>query len=144
MARSVKSEKLPEARALAAEGVPNVEIARLVGVSVRTIQQWARDDALDGRPWRSGHPTATPPPPTKRREACACQTPAGCATAGAPPSPSASGRTESPTDRVCRVLEQRLEKTLDELAGCEPRDDGAARLEDRVLKLSKALESLRQ
>lgn len=143
MAESVKALKLPEARALAAEGVANDEIARSVGVAVRTVQKWAREDALNGRPWRSGHPPTTLPPTAKRRAACACLTPAGCAGAGALPSPLPSYPDESPTDRVCRVLEQRLDRAIDELSGCEPAAAEAAKLEDRVLKLCKVIEAMR-
>ena len=118
MARSCKDKLLPRARALYAEGSPKPVIAEALKVSLRTVQQWARKDALSGHPWRR----ETEPVP---------------ATAAGRPAARSMGA--SPAEEICRKLEERLERLIE--AG-ETAKDGA-RLEDRMLKICKVLEHLR-
>jgi hypothetical protein len=119
VAESQKARKLVEARALYAGGATKPVIAEALGVSLRTIQKWAREDAMAGQAWgregATGSPNAVPPVPEL----------------------SSQDNTTS-ADQLCRKLEERLARLIE--AGDPAKD---ARLEDRMLKLCKVLESLR-
>lgn len=110
MAESKRDRLLPEARALAAEGVPNREIAAALDVAPSTIRRWARCDAEAGRPWRKpGAPTAATPPPRR-------------------------------ADRLYNRVEGLLEQLIDE----SDVEQKSANLENRMLKLCRVLEHLRE
>ncbi|MCD6416729.1 MAG: helix-turn-helix domain-containing protein [Planctomycetes bacterium] len=60
MGTSRREELVPQARALRAEGVSKRGIAAALGVSFRTVQRWASQDAAAGLPWMGD----TAPPDT--------------------------------------------------------------------------------
>ncbi len=119
MAQSKRSELLPQARALYAEGISKAVIAESLEVAPSTVRRWARRDAQAGRPWQRG---GQPPPAPQR-------TPA----AGARPG------HQCRADRLCHRLEERLERLIE---ADDSKSDGT-RLEDRMLKLCRVLEHLR-
>jgi transposase len=111
-----RKQRLAEARALYAEGATYAVIAEALGVSPRTVRRWARREREAGRPWQRGGGTESPP------------------------RPSAPSRSDEPLSRrLCCKLEERLARLVEqsELA------DEDARLEDRMLKICRVLDSLR-
>jgi len=113
-------KRLPEARALYAEGVATGAIANALSISPGTVRRWAREDAAAGRPW-----TRDPLPPA-----------AGSPAVRPLPDPQEPG---SLSRRLCRRLEQRLERLVE----CHGDDIDSTRLEDHMLKICKVLDGLR-
>ena len=67
-ARNNKRTHLPEARALYAEGLSYVEIAKALDLPAGTVRRWAAEERRAGRPWPSdGRPASGP---TDRGELC--------------------------------------------------------------------------
>lgn len=120
MAQSKKDKLLPQARALYGEGLGKTVIAESLGVAASTVRRWARQDAQAGRPWQRGGQSPPAPDPT-------------------PPAAGARPGHQCRADRLCRRLEERLERLIEE---AEAAGDGA-RLEDRMLKVCRVLEHLR-
>ena len=121
MAASLKAQKLPEARALYAEGASCEVIAEALGVSPRTVRRWARQEHEAGRPWRRR--AESDPSETHDHE-----------DHGRP-----DAGNDSLTRRLCCRLEERLERLVEQ---SELADEGG-RLEDRMLKVCRVLDSLR-
>ncbi|MFW6189893.1 MAG: helix-turn-helix domain-containing protein [Planctomycetota bacterium] len=113
MPKCKREKLLPQARTLAAEGVPKPEIAAALDVAPSTIYRWAKRDAAAGRPWDEKDPPSPPAP--------------------APPAPNSA-------DRLYRRLQERLERLIDE----SDTDAKSANLENRMLKLCKVLDHLRE
>lgn len=120
MARTQKDTLLPEARALYAEGVSKRTIAAALGVSASTVRRWAREDAAAGDGW-SREPGQKP------------------AEVPVPRLPQDRAPDGSLADRLCRRLEARLERLVEENGD----DVASSRLEDHMLKICKLLELLR-
>ena len=111
---------LPRARALYAAGSDEKAIAAALQVPAATVRRWARQDKKLGDPWRRDGGTdglATPLTPRPRRRT---RTPAGA-------------------DALRRRLQDRLERLI-ELSE-DDLDD--AKIEERMLKVCRVLESLR-
>ena len=115
MADSKKEKHLPAARALYAEGLDYVEVAEALKMSVGTVRSWATQDRKAGDPWRRDNEPEVPAKP-----------PAGA------------------TGRVSReALFGRLEERLQRLIERSEEDLDDAKIEDRMLKVCRVLESLR-
>jgi transposase len=119
MAKDTKGQLLPQARLLDMEGLDKAAIAAALGVSRRTVQRWAKQDAGAGKAWRQD---------VDRRRA------ARLATMGI-----ASADPEEVTARIRCRLEARVEKLM---AKVDKDVEGSA-LEDRLLKICKVLDYFR-
>jgi transposase len=122
VAQSPKAKLLPRARALYAAGSDDGVIAASLNVSETTIRRWAREDEQAGEPWlRDGGPDGPTRRPSDRTH------------------PRPRTRTRAGTDALCRQLQDRLERLIQRSE--EDLDD--AKIEERMLKVCRVLESLR-
>jgi len=122
MTAAERKELLDRARALYAEGVDPKTIAGSLHVSPATVRRWARKARAAGDPWQR---EAAPRP----RSRCAC------------PGHDAAAPSPRPTTADLHAL---LEQRLADLVACsvaEPEKPGA---EDRMLKVCRVLEFLRE
>jgi len=115
-----KKKHLPEARALYAEGLRYVEIARSLDLPPGTVRRWSTEERKAGRPWlRAGEsaPSSSGPEPKRSRK----------------------GPRSVDRAALCRRLEARLARLIERAED----DLEDAKVEERFLKLCRVLDSLR-